>query len=329
VSAKRKIVITGGAGYIGGHLTGLLLENGYQVEVLDKLLFGDVYVRQYQDHPDFTFTLGDVLNIADLARAFRDAYAVIHLAAVVGDPACAKNPELTRLVNVESTKSVVELADIYQVQRLLFASSCSVYGVAPGEVWLNEGSYLNPVSLYAETRIESERIILNGCKHTTPTILRLATVYGYSKRMRFDLAVNIMTLKGITQSKVMVLGGSQYRPFVHCQDVARAFHTMLEAPTETVSREVFNVGNSDQNYRIKDLGRLVAGTLDVEVEIAQEREDDRSYRVDFSKIAWLTGFETIREIPESVLEIKAHFQDGDFKDYGDQCYYNVRYDYML
>ena len=328
--ANKKIVVTGGGGFIGWHLCGKLLEKGYRLAVLDKLNFGASVVNEYKNHPNFSFFEGDVMDIGNLGRLFKDAYAVIHLAAVVGDPASSKNPEYTRLVNIECTKTVMEMTNFYKVPRFLFASSCSVYGAAPGTVLLNEGSYLNPVSLYAETRILSEKIIFGKCgDHTVPTVLRLATVYGYSKRMRFDLAVNIMTLKALTEGKVTIMGGSQYRPFVHCQDVARAFVAALEAPEKYLAYEAFNVGSNEQNYRIEDLGRLVAETMDVPVDHSPEREDDRSYRVDFSKIAWLLDFKPIREIPESIREIKNKWSAGDFSDYKDGKYYNVRYDYTL
>ena len=322
-------MITGGAGYIGNHLTKFLLEEDYQVVVIDKLLFGDAVVSAFSEHPNFEFVEGDVRNIGDMAKVIKDAHAIIHLAAVVGDPASSKNPDYTRTVNIESTRSIVSLANFYQVDRLLFASSCSVYGAAPADILLNEGSYLNPVSLYAETRIVSEEIIFSECHGPTPTALRLATAYGYSKRMRFDLAVNIMTLKALTKGKVLVLGGNQYRPFVHCEDVARAFHAALKAPKKYVTREAFNVGSNAQNYKIKHLGELIADALGAEVEVRKEKEDERNYRVDFAKIEWLLKFLPQREIAESVKEIKAAFDAGEFEDWNYDKYYNVRYDYML
>jgi nucleoside-diphosphate-sugar epimerase len=325
----KNIVVTGGAGYIGWHLNLMLLEHGYQVHVLDDLLFGDAAARELSSHPNFHFKKGDVRNIGDLAYTLKEAYAIIHLAAIVGDPACGKNPDVTRTVNIESTKAIVELANYYGIERLLFASSCSVYGASPSDVFLNEGSYKNPVSAYAESRIESEDIIFSNVKGPVPTVLRLATAYGYSKRMRFDLAVNIMTLQGLTKGKVRVLGGEQYRPFVHCQDAAKAFLRALEADPEVVGREAFNVGSNKQNRRIVDLGREIAETLEVEMEQVKEREDDRNYRVDFSKIEWLLEFKAERQISESVLEIKEAFEAGEFEDWEDGKYYNVRYDYML
>jgi nucleoside-diphosphate-sugar epimerase len=326
---KRKIVITGGAGYVGWHLCNLLLKKGYEVVVLDALLFGDAAVQDLSKYPGFVFEKGDVRHIGDLARTFVDAYAIIHLAAVVGDPACGKNPDYSRTVNIEATKALVEMANYYKVERLLFASSCSVYGAAPADVLLNEGSYKNPVSDYAESRILSEEIIFSNAKGPIPTALRLATVFGYSKRMRFDLAVNIMTLNALTKGKIFILGGKQYRPFVHCQDAAKAFLLALEADPQKIDHEAFNVGSDSLNYQILELGTKIAETLGVEIEQIEEREDDRNYRVDFSKIEWILGFKTKREIAESVLEIKKVFKSKGFKEWADDKYYNVRYDYML
>lgn len=325
----KKIVVTGGAGYIGWYLNRMLLDRGYQVHVLDALLFGDAVIRDLNSHPRFHFEKGDVRNIGDLARILKDAYAVIHLAAVVGDPACEKNPDFTRTVNIESTKVIVELCNYLGIERLLFASSCSVYGAAPSDILLNEGSYLNPISQYAESRILSEEIVFSKVKGPIPTVLRLATAYGYSKRMRFDLAVNLMTLHALTQGKVRVLGGGQYRPFVHCKDAAKAFLKVLEADPQYIDHEAFNVGSNQQNHKVIDVGTEIAETLGVELELVKEREDDRNYRVDFSKIRWLLQFEPERSITESVLEIKQAFEAGEFGSWNDDKYYNVRYCYML
>jgi len=325
----KKIVVTGGAGYIGWHLNKLLLERGYQVVVLDSLLFGDTVIQDLSSSPNFHFEKGDIRHIGELARILKDAYAIIHLAAVVGDPACGKNPDFTRTVNIESTKVIVELANYYKVERLLFASSCSVYGAAPSNIFLNEGSYRNPVSFYAESRILSEEIIFSNTRGPIPTSLRLATAYGYSRRMRFDLAVNIMTLNALTKGKVKVFGGKQYRPFVHCQDAARAFVLALESDVKYVGHEAFNVGTNEQNYRLIELGNEIADTLGVAVEQVRGREDDRNYRVDFSKIKWLLGFEAQRTLTESVLEIKEAYAADEFGDWKNDKYYNVRYDYML
>lgn len=314
---------------MGWHLCRLLAKKGYDVVVLDNLLFGDRVIQDFQSFKNISFEHGDVRHIGDLARTFKDAYAVIHLAAVVGDPACGKNPEYSRTVNIEATKALVEIANYSRIKRLLFASSCSVYGAAPSDVFLNEGSYKNPVSYYAESRILSEEIIYSNVKGPIPTALRLATAFGYSRRMRFDLAVNIMTLNALTKGKIRVLGGTQYRPFVHCGDVARAFLLALEAKEENIYRESFNVGANDLNYRILDLGNEIAKTLGVDIERLEEREDDRNYRVDFSKIKWILGFEPGRKIAESVLEIKEAFENNEFSDWKDNKYYNVRYDYML
>lgn len=325
-----KIVVTGGAGYIGAYLNRMLLDMGYEVHVLDSLLFGDAAVRDLINSNDhFYFEKGDVRHIGDLARSFKEAYAIIHLAAVVGDPACEKNPEFAHTVNIESTKTIVELANYYQVKRLLFASSCSVYGATPSDILLNEGSYKNPVSFYAESRILSEEIVFSSVKGPIPTALRLATAYGYSERMRFDLAVNIMSLHALTQGKIRVFGGGQYRPFVHCQDAARAFMMALEADSKYVDHEAFNVGSNEQNYKIMEIGKKIAEIFGVEMEQIKEREDDRNYRIDFSKIKLILNFETKRKISESVQEIKRAFEGGEFEDWQDDKYYNVRYDYML
>ena len=195
---ERRILVTGGAGYVGSHLTRLLLERGYRVRVLDKLAWGGEAIAEFAQAPRFELHRGDIRHIEDLVAALVDCSGVAHLAGIVGDPACEKDPDATFGVNLEATRAIVDVARYRRVERFVFASTCSVYGAAEDD-WINEGSLLNPVSLYAETNLQSERIILDALRDadTLPTVLRFGTVYGLSARMRFDLVVNIMTAKAV------------------------------------------------------------------------------------------------------------------------------------
>ena len=254
---ERPILVTGGAGYIGSHLTRKLLGEGHRVRVLDNFTFGKRGLEELAGHPRLELVEGDISNIRDVTASVKDAGAVIALAAIVGDPACGLNAEETLNLNYESTKVLVEACDFYGVDRLVFASSCSVYG-ASDEGLLTETSSLNPVSLYARTRIMSEDVILDRCGRVTPVILRLATVFGLSPRMRFDLVVNTLTVRAVTDGRFQIFGGDQWRPFVHCQDAAEAFLRAATAPKERVDREVFNVGTEGMNYTIAEVGGVVA-----------------------------------------------------------------------
>jgi nucleoside-diphosphate-sugar epimerase len=328
-AVNQRILVTGGAGYIGSHVTRLLLEKGYEVRVLDKLVWGKTPLEDVAGHPGFELYEGDIRHVEDLVGSLADVHGVIHLAGIVGDPACALDPDTTFGINLEATKVIVDVARYRGVNRFVFASTCSVYGAA-GDYWLNEGSLLNPVSLYAETNLESEEIILQAFRgtDTIPTIVRFATIYGASTRMRFDLVVNIMTAKAVTEGRVKVYGGDQWRPNVHARDAARATIACLEGSEDVVGREIFNVGSNAQNYRILDLGERVAAQIPgSKVEVMGDSPDKRSYRVSFDKIHQLLGFRCDHTVESGVAEIASMLREKSIENYQDDRYYNVRYQY--
>jgi len=326
---SQRILVTGGAGYVGSHVTRLLLERGYHVRVLDKLAWGRESLTDLASNPRFELAVGDIRHVEDLVESVAGCDGVIHLAGIVGDPACALDLDTTYSINLEATQVIVDVAKYRKVRRFVFASTCSVYGAAE-DYWLNEGSLINPVSLYAETNLQSEDIILRGFRFsdTVPVILRFATVYGASARMRFDLVVNIMTAKAVTEGTVKVYGGEQWRPNVHARDAARAALACLEGAEKKVKAEIFNVGATDQNYRIRELGELVAAQVPgARVEVMGDSPDLRSYRVSFDKIRHVLDFECERRVEDGVREIAAMLGDGRFPDYRQDRYYNVRYQY--
>ena len=330
-----RVLVTGGAGYIGNYVVEQLLDNGHQVRVLDSFLFGDDALGPLRDNDRLEVTQGDIRHIEDLSYALEDMEAVIHLAGIVGDPACSVNEQATQSVNVEATKALVEVCKLHDIQRLIFASTCSVYG-ASDLMELNEGSYLNPLSLYAKSKIDSEEIILHDThddfadpNDITPTILRLGTIFGWSRRMRFDLVVNLLTAKAVLEDDIPVFGGEQYRPLVHVEDAARAFVDVLEAPEEDVNQQIFNVGDNDLNYQMKQVGRLVEEQVpDAEVRFVEHKEDERTYRVSFDKINHILGWEAKRDIPDGVEEIREWMMENAITDYQSNEYRNSEYPYM-
>lgn len=330
-----RVLVTGGAGYIGNYIVEHLLDRGHDVRVLDAMLFGDEALEPFQDHERLEVREGDIRHIEDLSYAMEGMDAVVHMAGIVGDPACSVNEQATQAVNVEATKALVEVCKLHDIERLVFASTCSVYG-ASELMELNEGSSLNPISLYAESKIESEEIVLHETHddfgspdNITPTILRLGTIFGWSRRMRFDLVVNLLTAKATLEGDIPVYGGEQYRPLVHVEDAARAFADVLEAPKEDVDHEIFNVGDNDLNYQIKEVGRLVEEQVpDAEVRFVEHKEDERTYRVSFDKINHILGWETQRTIPESVDEIRMWMEDEEVTGYDRDQYRNSTYPYM-
>ena len=329
-----KVLVTGGAGYIGNYIVEELLDAGHHVRILDSFLFGDDALDPLRDDPNLEVEQGDIRHIEDISYAMEDRDAVIHMAGIVGDPACGVNEQATQSVNVEATKALVEVCKLHDVDRLVFASTCSVYG-ASDLMELNEGSYLNPLSLYAESKIDSEEIILHEThdmfadNEITPTILRLGTIFGWSRRMRFDLVVNLLTAKAVLEDDIPVYGGEQYRPLVHVNDAARAFAAVLEADEEKVNHQIFNVGDNDMNYQIKEVGRIVEENVDgAEVRFVEHKEDDRTYRVSFDKINHILGWETKRDITDGVQEIKEWMEEEDVTDYERDDYRNSEYPYM-
>jgi nucleoside-diphosphate-sugar epimerase len=321
----RTILVTGGAGFIGSHLVRLLLERGYRVRVLDNFAYGAAGLATVREHPRLEILNGDICDMKAVARGVRNTHGVIALAAIVGDPACNLDPEETVNFNYQSTKILKEACTFYGVRRLVFASSCSVYG-ANSNGLLTERSSLNPVSLYARTRILSESILFDREGDVEPVVLRLATVFGASPRMRFDLVVNTLTARAVVDGKVTIFGGNQWRPHVHCHDAARAFVLALAAPADAVAGEVFNVGGSDLNMRILDLGKLVASTVGgaVEVVIGDNARDPRDYQVGFEKIRKTLGFVPERSLQDGIREVADAIRASRaLQSYQDPVYHNV------
>jgi len=322
------VLVLGGAGYIGWHTVDLLLEQGYEVRVLDRLMYGRKPLEEFVGHSRFELIEGDVTDIAMLTRAARNASAVIHLAGLVGDPACAVDPDFTRHTNIVATRMAKEVAQSLGVYRFLFASSCSVYGVSDAKV--DELSALNPMSLYAQTKIDSERELLHAVRDDFfVTVLRFATVFGHSKRPRFDLVANLFTAQAMTEGCITVIDPQQWRPFVHVRDLARAMVRVLEAPADVVQSQVYNVGNRRLNTTIGQLGELVATVArefraPVTITVREQAaEDRRNYLVSFEKIHRHLGFEGETELADGIREMARQFAVGAYQHYRDEIYSNV------
>lgn len=320
---SKNILVTGGAGYIGIHLVQMLLDDDYNVTILDNFTFGKSSINHIINHPKLTVIEGDVANIKDLVKAVKNNRYVIALAAIVGDPASSIDAEETLNLNYESSKILTEICNFYEVEKLVFASSCSVYGASTSG-YLTEDSPLNPVSLYARTRIYSENYILDNSKITSPTILRLSTVFGFSPRMRYDLVVNTLLIRALKDKKFSVFGGDQWRPFVHCYDVARAFKLAIESDRKATHKQIFNVGSNDMNFTIDQIGDKVSAKFPhAEYNKVDEDVDKRNYKVSFDKITTKLGFEKKYDIEMGLNEmIEKINEDDSLLDYEDKIYSN-------
>jgi len=313
------ILVTGGAGYIGSTLVPMLLADGHRVRVIDSLLHGGASLLGVWPHPQFEFMRGDIRDAETIRSAVSGMNAVVHLAAIVGDPACARQPALTQAVNLDASLALLEESKRANVSRFIFASTCSNYGkMSDATQYVDETSELQPVSLYAETKVAVERVVLDPIQTAgiCATSLRFATIFGVSPRMRFDLTVNEFTLEMVTQKHLVVFGEQFWRPYVHVQDVARALKLVLASPVEKVQRQVFNVGSTEQNYRKKELVALIHSAVpDAVVEYVHRAEDPRDYRVSFAKIKETLNFCITRSVPDGIREVTQLVKAGVIQDF--------------
>jgi len=316
------ILVTGGAGYLGSVLTRQLLDSGYEVHVFDTCLFGDDAIDPLHSHDRFRFTQGDVTDTAALSDAVAGADAVVHMAALVGEPACSEDVDRTIRVNLEATVDLKELCVRHGVDDIVFLSTCSVYGDSNGEA-VSEIGDTRPLSTYSQTKRLSAESLLQGKDDLNPTVLRLATVYGMSPRPRFDLSINYLTKELCLNGEGTIFGGDQWRPFVHTSDVARAVHHVLEADSEVVSGEIFNVGSNDENYQMKAVGTILESAIPGgHLEVDGSMVDDRTYRCSFDKIEETLGYTVEKTLRDGIEEIQDAIESGEVDDPDDRIHYN-------
>lgn len=277
-----KILITGGAGYLGSVITGRMLEEGHEVVVLDKLLFNQTSLLQYTSNPKFTFIYGDVRNYELLRELCTKAEVIIPLAAIVGFPACAADPKLAKEINFDQILNIIKITK-GKGKKILYPNTNSGYGVAEGQTECTEESPLNPISVYGTTKVEAEKYLKTN---TDAIIFRLATVFGVSPRMRTDLLVNDFTYKAITDKYIVVFEKNFKRNFIHIQDVADAFVFMLKN-YDKHKGEVFNVGLSEANLSKQELLETIqlhVQDFAVSYNDFYEDPDKRDYIVSNAKI---------------------------------------------
>jgi len=322
--SPKRVLVVGGAGYIGSLLVERLLRSGYKVRVLDSLLYGGEPLRHAMHHPNFELMAGDCRNIQDVVKAVRGVESIVQLAAIVGDPACEQDHTAALEINYAATRMLIEIAKGHGVSRVIFASSCSVYGATELEV--DEQSEVGPVSFYGQTKVDSERALLESRSDTFhPTILRFATVFGLSYRPRFDLVVNLLTAKAAQERLITIYNGQQWRPFIHVRDLVEAVALVLQAPARLVAGQILNVGDSRLNHTLSEVADVIADAFPATRVEHVDNADRRNYRVSFRKIEEALGFHAEYSLRDGIEELKAAFETGLITDYTDVRYHNQRF----
>lgn len=295
-----RVLITGGAGYIGSIATRLFLSKGVKVSVLDNLLFGGEALVDLFKNPNFKFIYGDIRKNTDLESTLKNVDVVINLAALVGEPLCLKYPKLAQETNYQAACAIGDMTKKSGVTKYIFVSTCSNYGINTDNE-ATEETAVNPLSLYAETKIKAEKYILNLASESfAPIVVRFATVFGISPRMRFDLLVNEFTKQAYLKKKITVYKPEVFRPIIHVDDAAEAL-LLLAKTSKKINGEIFNIGLG--NYQKKEIIKKIAAFIPaLKVKLISLASDKRDYRVSFEKAKKKLGFKAKRTLDEGIKE---------------------------
>jgi len=310
----KRVLITGGAGYLGSILSRKLLDEGYMVRVIDALWYGKEPIQDCLNNENFELVQADIRNLVDTVKAMKDVDAVIHLASIVGMPASSIEPRTSEEINYLATKNIAELCQLHEISTYIFASTCSVYGSQPDN-FITEKSPTRPLDFYAEQKFYSERAI--GWLNRAPTIFRFGTLFGLSPRMRFDLVINLFIAQALCGEKITVHGGSQYRPFLHVSDAAESLIFALE----NNMTGTYNV--ITENMKILEVAERIKKLTGCEIEISEEIKDERNYKVSAKKINQF-GFKSTKNLECAFEEIKNSFDKKEIKNYQDTKYNNYK-----
>jgi nucleoside-diphosphate-sugar epimerase len=316
MNAERHVLVVGGAGYIGSVLTSALLSAGYSVRVLDSLLYDNsASLGAVADNPRFSFVHGDIRAAEEVKSAMDGITDVVLLAALVGDPVCKQNPDLARETNLDGARNVIAAAADASLRRFVFASTCSNYGLREDDEPAGEGEELHPLSLYAETKVEMEHELLGGDLPFEPVVLRVSTAFGTSPRMRFDLTVSEFTRELALGHTLEVYDADTWRPYCHVGDISRGIAVALEASTEDVAGEVYNLGGDDSNHTKRSIVEAALNALGGgDVSWAEGGADARNYRVSFKKIQDRLGYFPDNTVDAAVGQLAKAIRAGMFAD---------------
>jgi len=317
----KKMLITGGAGYVGSALVPHLLAKGYEIVVYDLYTYGDVF-KDINDSK-LTEIKADIIDKDKLVAATKGCDAIIHLACISNDPSFELNPELGKKINFDAFFNVIEAIRVNKVKRLIYASSSSVYGIKEKDRVVEEDK-LEPITDYSKYKVECEKLLQNSKDDFEWVAVRSATVCGYASRLRLDVVVNILTINALVNKKIKIFGGKQCRPNINIKDIVRVYELLLEAPKEKINRQSFNAGY--QNLSITEIAKIVRkiGGSDIAFEYVPS-DDNRSYNITSDKITHVLDFKPKFTVEDAVRSIVDAYKKGLIEDgLNNPLYYNIK-----
>jgi len=302
---KPLILVTGGAGYVGSTFVRDALAAGYRVRILDLLIYSGKSLVGFLNHPSFELIKGDVRDKSDVEAALEGVEAVVHLAAIVGDRPCQAAVKSSYQINFVGTQLLAEAAKKCGISRFIFSSTCSNYGIMDTSVPADENRELNPISLYAETKVDCEHFLKSLTDDTfRPTSLRFGTAFGISFRTRFDLLVNSFVYEALKDGEIMVFAANTWRPYIHVADMSKMMLDILEADQDKVGGEIFNAGVASENFMKKEVVEMMVETIPgLKANYVTDINDPRDYRVDFTKLEGALNFIPTRTVRDGIREL--------------------------
>jgi nucleoside-diphosphate-sugar epimerase len=318
IMSDKKILLLGGAGYVGTVLTAHLLKRGYKVRALDNFIYENEFaVQPYFGDPDYEFMKGDITNENDLQKAVKGVTDVVILAGLVGDPITKKYPEASEKINTQGVQNCINFLNGKGLDKVIFISTCSNYGLIREDELADENFKLNPLSLYATAKVGAEKCLLGmkGEADFTGTVLRFATAFGLSPRMRFDLTVSEFIRDLFFGKELLVYDEHTWRPYCHLRDFSRLIELIIESEKDKVNFEIFNAGGEVNNFTKKMIiDEVLKHVTNGKVIYNKEGSDPRNYRVSFKKVKDVLGFEPKFIVEDGIKELVEALKVGLYAD---------------